>query len=138
MDERRRQLRRDMDSYLSQRRKSDWSFFKPALHPTVHPYKNSKEAEPMASEVIDEQPKKGWISGMVDKLFGAEDVPEDVSEEAVQSQVSSTDATADLKEVARISLAVMKRMDGDAIHEFKQTPDYDKFKEILRKHQLIK
>ncbi len=134
MDERRRQLRRDMDSYLSQRRKSDWSFFKPTLHPTVRPYKN-KEADTVVSEMIDEQPKKGWFSGMVDKLFGAEEAPEDVSE--VQSQVSSTDAT-DLKEIARISIIVMKQLPGDAIHDFKQTPDYDKFKDILRKHQLIK
>ncbi len=127
-----------MDSYLSQRRKSDWGFFsKPVLHPTVHPYKNKemKEESTVESSESTEQ-KKGWLSGMVDKLFG-EAADEDVPAEAV-SQVTSTDASADLKELARISLAVMKKMPGDLVHEFKQSADYDRFKELLRKHQLIK
>jgi hypothetical protein len=139
MEERRKQLKRDMDSYLTQRRKSDgWGFFtkKPEhqLHPTIHTYK--KEEPAMPDTAPEAKSKKGWFSSAVDKMFGAEDVAEDAPLEQVQSQVA--DASADLKELARISLGVMKRMPGDMISEFKQTPDYDAFKDILRRHKLIK
>ena len=81
--------------------------------------------------------KKGWFTSMVDKMMGAEEPSEDVPMEQVQTSHVG-DTTADLKELARISLAVMKRMPGDMISEFKQTSDYDAFKDILRRHKLIK
>ena len=37
-----------------------------------------------------------------------------------------------------IALAVMKQMPGEAVRDFKSTPDYEKFKDILRKHKLIR
>lgn len=125
-----------MDRYISQRRKSDWSFDKP-LHPTVRPYKQKTE-EP-AVEVTESAPKKGWFSSMTSKLFGEQpEEAQDIPAEQVQSQVSSGDTSSDLKELARISLGVMKQMPGELIHDFKQSPDYDKFKTILKKHNLIK
>lgn len=138
-DDRRKQLRRDMDSYISSRKKESWSMFKkepqPILHPTVHPYKKEEpkveQAQPMEQE-YDAQ-KKGWFSGFMNKLFGEE---QEVIETPVQPV--SHDAAADLKEIARISLGVMKQLSGDQIHEFKETSDYEKFKTILRKHNLIK
>ena len=139
MEERRKQLKRDMDSYLTQRRKSDgWGFFtkKPEhqLHPTIHTYKKEEPAMPETAPESDS--KKGWFSSMVEKMLGAEETPEDVSQEAVMSQVG--DASADLKEVARISILVMKKLDGDSMREFKESADYHAFKTILQKHKLIK
>jgi hypothetical protein len=142
-DDRRKQIRREMDSYLSQRKKTgSWSLFKkepqPALHPAVHPYKKEETVEPKLEHPMEQeyesQSKKGWFSGFMSKLFG-EDVEEAPAE---TSQVMNDDTLTDLKEIARISLAAMKQMPGDAIREFKETPDYDKFKMILRKHKLIK
>ncbi|MBI4145184.1 hypothetical protein HY493_03180 [Candidatus Woesearchaeota archaeon] len=144
MDERRKQLRREMDTYISQRRKSEgWSMFKkqaqPALHPTVQPY---KKEEPMQAPVETEyeQSKKGWFSGFMNKLFGEEQPSEDVPQSEAQSQMapSHEETINDLKEIARISLGVMKQMPGEAVREFKATPDYEKFKDILRKHKLIR
>lgn len=141
-EERRKQIRRDMDSYLSQRKKGGWTLFKksdpqPILHPAVQPYKKEepnveKLEQPMEQEY--ESQKKGWFSGFMDKLFGEETVE---ATEQVAAPVD-TDAAADLKELARISLQVMKTMPGELIRDFKETADYEKFKTILRKHRLIK
>jgi hypothetical protein len=146
-DERRRQLRREMDSYMSQRSKSEsWGLFKgkpePALHPTVHPYKKEGpkvEQAPTQMEAEYDQSKKGWFSGFMGKLFG-EEAASDVPADHVQSSIgpSHAETTNDLKEIARISLHVMKQMPGDAIRDFKTTADYEKFKDILRKHKLIR
>ncbi|HSU72605.1 MAG TPA: hypothetical protein VLJ21_02035 [Candidatus Binatia bacterium] len=138
-DDRRKQLRRDMDSYLSQRKKGGWSLFKksePALHPTVQPYKKEEpkveQLQPMEQE-YESQSKKGWFSGFMNKLFG-----EETQEMPVEESMPVSDTSADLKELARIALQVMKQMPGDQIRDFKETPDYEKFKNILRKHKLIK
>lgn len=151
MEERRRQLRREMDHYLTGRRKLEGggSWFsqktqpQPDLHPTIHSYKTKEQAkesekpEQSPMEADYETGKKGWISGFVGKLFGAEG---EVTSEDVNAQLAPghEETMEDLKEVARISLHVMRQMPGDAIAEFKETSDYERFKDILRKHKLIK
>ena len=153
MEERRRQLRREMDNYLTGRRRKEgggWFSQKPQpLHPAIQPYKKEQQQVqeddsqpqgpqgPMESEY--EKSNKGWFSGFVGKLFGSEESP-DVSQGEVSAQLAPTpeETLNDLKEVSRISLHVMRQMPGDAISEFKSTPDYERFKDILRKHKLIK
>ncbi|MEK6849865.1 MAG: hypothetical protein AABY01_04845 [Nanoarchaeota archaeon] len=137
MDERRKQLKKDMESYISTRRKSDWSFTKP-FHPTIQEYKPKQEESAVENTEVTE--KKGWFSKVSSKIFGeaADEATEDVPAAQVHSQISSSETHTDLKELARISLGVMKQMPGEQIHEFKQSPDYDKFKTILKKHNLIK
>ena len=136
MDERAKQLHRDMNSYLSQRKKDSWSEKKekPILHPIVHPYKKEEPMEQAKSPMEQEYEKKGWFSGFMSKLFGEEAQPADEAAPAAPAN----DAVADLKEVARISLQVMKKMPADLVREFKESPDYEKFKAILRKHNLAK
>ena len=92
MDERRKQLRRDMDQYISQRRKGEgWGLFKkqaqPALHPTVQPYKKEGPMEQSPADTEYEQSRKGWFSGFMGKLFGEEQPVHDISQEQVQSQL---------------------------------------------------
>jgi len=84
-----------------------------------------------------ETTKKGWVSSFVDKLFGSE---AEITKGDVENQLepSADETTEDLKEISRISLHVMRQMPSEAISEFKTTPDYEKFKDILRKHKLIK
>ena len=153
MDDRRRQIRRDIDRYLTDRRKTGgWFKSQPKpqspLHPTIQTYKNTmntdnteeqKEEKPPGEMETDyETAKKGWLSSMVDKLFGAEASEVNQDELALQTAPSLLETTDDLKEIARISLHVLRQMEGDQIKDFKQTPDYEKFKDILRKHNLIK
>lgn len=135
MDDRNKQLHRDMDSYLSRRKRDSWSGHvgQPVLHPIVHPYKKEEPMEQAKSPMEQEYEKKGWFSGFMNKLFG-----EDTETTETVSTVTTTDTSTDLKELARISISVMKKMPGDLVREFKESPDYEAFKSILRKHNLGK
>ena len=44
----------------------------------------------------------------------------------------------DMKNIAKISADILKRMDPQKLEEFKKTPDFGKFKEILKKHNMIR
>ncbi len=44
----------------------------------------------------------------------------------------------DIKEIAKISTAVMKRLDEKEMKKFKESEDFGKFKDLLNKNKLIK
>lgn len=46
--------------------------------------------------------------------------------------------TADMKEVAKIALGVIRQLPDDELKKFKQSTDFETLKEILKKHDLIK
>jgi len=45
---------------------------------------------------------------------------------------------SDMKDIAKISADILKKLDQKKLEEFKKTPDFIKFKEILRKHNMIR
>ena len=135
---RKQELKREIEGYISERRKGSGLFknlFKQEpkkeepLHPTVKPYEEERAgpASEMEKEYEQEQ-KKGFFASIFGGFTAKEEEPAKTDSEAEQ----------DLKEIARISLHMLKQMPGELIHNFKQTPDYERFKELLRKHQLIK
>lgn len=87
-----------------------------------------------------EQSHEGWWS----RLKKGWSKPEQTAEQppmepALELQMPPTGQTVeDMKEVARIALIVLRKMTPEQTREFKMTPDYEKFKEILRKYQMIK
>jgi hypothetical protein len=48
------------------------------------------------------------------------------------------EAKSDLKELAKLFLKTLERLPEDELKEFKDAPEFLQFKEILRKHQVIK
>jgi hypothetical protein len=146
-DVRQKEISRDIDSYISSKRKGSGLFgmFSKKedevvmTHPHVKPYDDTPvDTAPIAEEMpvqADEMPveekgdKKGWFS----RFFKDEDQP---VQEMVAEQVPSDDA--DLREVARITLGFMRMTDAAALAQIKSSPDFDKFKEILRRRNIIK
>ena len=125
----RRELDSDLDSYLSKRRKS--------IQLMAEEVRMSPEIE------IEEEPKRSWLSRWLG--WGDDEVVEEVREEkpdfdevSVRSMVDSEQLKTDLKEVARISLAAFKDLPPDRLTGFKASPDFEKFKDILRRNNIIK
>ncbi len=136
----RRDFDSDMDEYLASRNGSFlrrmFSSSKPAeahappkqdLHPAMEPYDDGASA----AAAQHETPRK---PGFFSRLFGGS------ADETVTVDVSapSSDALADLKEVARITLKVIKMLPPEQLDGFKRNADFDRFKEILKKHHLVK
>ena len=130
----------DLDEYIAGRRgggflrsilsgKSGSSEGQVSLHPEVETYDD--RGAPAKEAVSDPAPvaKQGFFS----RIFGPkeDDAPIDMS-------LASPDLHADMKEVARITLRVIKMLPPEQLDSFKRNPDFDRLKEILRKHSLIK
>ena len=143
-DVRQKEITKDLDRYISSKRKGGlFGMFgksesddEVAMHPYVKTYDDEPAAvtpspEPVAAAAAEEetpQPKKGFLS----RWFG-EAEPE---VEAAPVQAPAEDA--DLREVARIALAFLRQTDADALARIKSSPDFEKFKEILRRRNIIK
>ena len=52
--------------------------------------------------------------------------------------VSAIDHSADIKEVAKIALRVIRRLPDEELKRFKESAEFEQLKEILRKHELIR
>ena len=55
-----------------------------------------------------------------------------------EAPMEKEDNTADFKEVSRIALLVMKKIPESELVEFKKTPEFMRFKAILKKQGFIK
>jgi len=106
----------------------------------VYEEKTGEEHPPMAEdyemedEYVEEAAKDGWFSRLMGKVFvksREEEEIEDVNDLVAEDM-------QDIKEIAEISTKVMKLLPADKLKEFKHGPDFEKFKEILRKRELIK
>jgi hypothetical protein len=153
-DVRQKEISRDLDSYISSKRKGSGLFgmFSKredevvSTHPGVKPYDDAPaaetvveaappesapvEAQEMTNEDAPVAEKKGWFS----KFFSSDD-----PEQGQETMVSAPPADdADLREVARISLAFMRMTDPAALAQIKASQDFEKFKEILRRRNIIK
>jgi hypothetical protein len=69
------------------------------------------------------------IGGVPESSQMAEQPPKEDKREEVKS---------DMKNIAKISADILKKLDPKKLEEFKKTPDFDKFKEILKKHNMIR
>ena len=90
---------------------------------------------PEEVEVYEEEAKQGPKEGMLAKLFKKE---EPLNEELLQTRMQAEDLTEDMKEISKIALSVVKQLPDEQLRAFKESPDFEKLKVILKKHDLIK
>ena len=163
---RQKEISRDIDSYISSKRKRNGLFgwfgknepvgeAQLETHPHVQPYDDATPAEEVAqqetpaevespdtqepdvseedmADADDAQPKKGWFS----RWFGSDEVE---GEPALEEGAEASDPVdEDLREVARISLSFLRMTNPEALTAIKASPDFEKFKEILKRRQVIK
>ena len=145
MEERQKEITRDLDSYISAKRKGSGLFGlfgkksddgEVAMHPYVKPYDDEPvatvtETKPVETPVDDapQAEKKGFFS----RWFGSEE-PQEIQEPVADAPADD----ADLREVARIALGFLRQTDQAALAKIKSSPDFEKFKEILRRRHIIK
>jgi hypothetical protein len=105
---------------------------------------NSEKEEAEAQEEEDSEleeeydegaREKGIIGRFIDRLFVS---TKESDEEQAEDVMETVDKFDDLKKVAEISTKVMKMLPKDKLNELKSSDDFKNFKEILKKHDLIK
>lgn len=165
-DERRSQLHGDIEDYLHQRHKKSppeqpgkemkfsmetyentvqkpsfwskvkgWFTHKPIKEEDLPPLEQEEpvfkegEPEPMSEE------KRGFFKQLMAFFVKQEQILEEV-QEAPPEKVE--EAKEDLRELAKLFLKTLERLPDDELKEFKETPEFIKFKDILRKHKVIK
>jgi hypothetical protein len=123
---------RDMREYISARKRARFNI-KTFLQDILP--KMPKKAQPMPEEVevytekpIQEQPKESILT----KWFKKE------TEELTCTKMEAEDTKTDLKEMARITLGMIKQLPDQQLKDIKQSSDFEKLKTILKKHDLIK
>ncbi|MBI4016808.1 MAG: hypothetical protein HY363_03895 [Candidatus Aenigmarchaeota archaeon] len=129
----RKELDRDLEAYLAHRKQRE---------------KKVKVEEvrmpPEVETYDDEKPKHSWLAW----LFGydeekkpavQEPIPEkEFDETAIKQMVDVEQLKNDLREIARFSLAYFKDLPHDKLEKLKASPEFEKFKEVLRRHGVIK
>jgi len=127
------EFEREMEEYLRARKRAGFNikaFFQKFL-----PKKQEKVEMPEEVEVYEEEVKQEPKEGMLAKLFKKE---EPLNEELLQTRMQVEDMTEDMKEISKIALSVVKQLPDEQLRTFKESPDFEKLKVILKKHDLIK
>ncbi len=143
----------EMDNYLAERRKEP-------LLSTILNHKKESESKLSESSVVTSsqdncsvqhtsepgfasagpaavqeatEPKQGFWSSFW-KGVSAKDPEPSITEAPAQP----AELMQDFKSVAKISLTVMKQLPEKELLQLKASPEFIKFKEILKKHSIIK
>ncbi len=129
------EFERDMHEYLRARRRAGLNI-KEILKGLIPKRKPEKIEMPEEIEVYDEKeeapkaPKEGVFAKMFKK--------EPAQEEIMQAQMQVEDTITDMKEVSKITLNMIRQLPDEELRKFKQSPDFERLKNILKKHELIK
>jgi hypothetical protein len=149
------EFEKEMEQYIAQRRRAKiklpdfFSAFKrkkkmpePELPPEVQKYEEGSPAELPETMPGEEEaePEKGFVTKMLESLglVGGKKTADQMSQEQVQQMLAKDELSKDMKEIAKIALFVTKQLPEDKLAEFKAGPEFERLKELLRKHQLIK
>jgi hypothetical protein len=153
------EFEKELEQYIGQRRKARFKFPdvfgalkrkkkmpEPELHPEVQKYEEGSPAEipeamPGEEEEASPEQRKGVMTKLLESLGlvgGKEKTPENLPAEEVQQMLAKDEISQDMKEIAKIALLVIKKLPPEQMSEFKTSPEFDRLKELLRKHQLIK
>lgn len=103
-------------------------------------YEEEKEKEPeteeekLEDEYEEELEKEGWIDKIISKIF-VKTKEEETVEDA--EDIISEDQQ-DMKAIAEIATKVMKKLPPEELKALKQSEDFETFKEILKKRELIR
>lgn len=116
----------DLDEYLSARKKSS---IKGVIQDLFSP-KEKKVRIPEQVEVYNTgKEKKFSLKGVFTKKS---------DEQLIQSKLEAEEAVDDMKEIAKVALLAIKQLPDDQLSMFKQGPEFERLKQILKKHSLIK
>lgn len=149
MDERKRELMNDLDSYLSSRLKKrsadddDFYSFKKKKVETVESAESSVvevQGENLVEEYTDEGPgffKSLWTS-LVGERDSDADAKKELKEEVLEVKQEESHVKQDIHDLAQISLEILRNTPKDWVKDFKETSKFAQFKDILRRHQVIK
>ncbi len=87
------------------------------------------EPEPMSEE------KRGFLKRLLTFFVKQEEILDEVQE---MQPEKVEEAKVDLRELAKLFLKTLERLPEGELKEFKSAPEFEQFKSILRKHQVIK
>ena len=132
------EFERDLQDYLHARKRARFNI-KESLQGFLKKItpKRSPETVEMHEEVevyhekVEKPVKKESI---LTKIFKKEPHQEEV----LRTKMQADDAVSDMKEISKIALGMIKQLPDEQLREFKESPDFEKLKNILKKHELIK
>ncbi len=131
---------KDMEEYIHARRKAGISLknLKEILQKLIPKRKLPDHIELHEEvEVYHEKtPQPVHKDSMLSKLFQKKEAP--TNEEMLRAKMAVEDTIADIKEISKITLNMIRQLPDEELKKFRQSPDFDKMKTILRKHELIK
>ena len=141
-----REFEQELGEYIDDRKKSkiDLSgianIFKkkhkesPKLSPEVETYGEA----PVNKQ--EEAPKKTGLTKIMEAvgLVEKQGMSPEEEEQKIKELVVKEETLQDLKEVSKIALKAIKQLPQETLAEFKQSPDFQTLKEILKKRNLIK
>lgn len=125
----------DLDDYLQARKRArfDIKRFLKQLVPEKQPTRVDVPEDVEVYEQQDQPTQQPKSQPFLKKFFKKED-----AEELARANMKAEDAIADLKEVSKITLNIIKELPDDNLMHVKQSPDFERLKTILKKHDLIK
>src|SRR3989344_775470 len=130
------EFERDLAEYLSARKRAgriDIKSFLKKLMPE-RKVEDPTVAIPEQVEVYTEPQPVPKQPSFISKIFKKEVV----NEELVREHMRADDALDDMKEVAKIALSMIKQLPDEQLRLFKNSPDFERLKTLLKKHDLIK
>jgi len=132
------EISRDLDDYLRARKKSSLSITN-LLDNINERIKKIRAPKPKVEipqevEVYDEPVPKEEKKPFYQKFFGKGST----EEELIRARMQAQDAIDDIKEISKISLKMIKELPDEHLRKFKESPEFEKLKSILKKHELIK
>ena len=143
------EFEKDLDSYISTRRKVEKSFDNNFAHndapkaPVSEAVKRTSVDVCVSNDDVNSEYavySKGAFSRIAGWMFGAEekhDAPLDVVN-ADNSALYNGELKADMRELAKISISTFRKLPVHRLREFKSSGDFERFKGILKKHGLSK
>ncbi len=149
------EFEKELEQYIAQRRRARiklpdfFSAFKrkkkmpePELPPEIQKYEEGSPAELPETMPGEEEtePEKGFVTKMLESLglVGGKKPADQLPQEQVQQMLAKDELGQDMKEIAKIALFVTKQLPPEKLSDFKSSPEFERLKELLRKHQLIK
>ncbi|MFH1849115.1 MAG: hypothetical protein ABH879_02920 [archaeon] len=99
---------------------------------------DEKETELKKEEEIVIEKKNSVIRNFLDQLRFLKREEEMAEEDSGEASPRENEMLADMKDLAKISTRVMKSVPKEKMGDFKNSDDLKRFKEILKKYNLIK
>jgi hypothetical protein len=119
----------ELDEYISSRKKASIK----GLIGGIFSPKEHKVRMPEDVKVYQSKKERKWSLKSIGKGFSKKE-----DEHLIRYRLEAEDAVNDLKEIAKIALLTIKQLPDDQLSMFKQGPEFEKLKAILKKHDLIK